>query len=153
MRCLFRFTFQIQPHHWPKYFNVILILYSYSSVKLTSMASAFGVSVDFIDKELARFVAAGRIHCKIDKVNVILSFFLFFFFLLFSFFFPFPSLFLYFPPCVSFLSYYLWWYRKYRGDDPTRRQECPIPVHHQTWRSPSQSHSKTLSYNQLVNVL
>ena len=38
------------------------------------MASAFGVSVDFIDRELARFVAANRIHCKIDKVNDIFIF-------------------------------------------------------------------------------
>jgi len=49
------------------------LLESYSSVKLTSMASAFGVSVDFIDRELARFVAANRIHCKIDKVNGIVE--------------------------------------------------------------------------------
>jgi 26S proteasome regulatory subunit N7 len=49
------------------------LLESYSSVKLTSMAAAFGVSVDFIDRELARFVAAGRIHCKIDKVNGIVE--------------------------------------------------------------------------------
>jgi len=49
------------------------LLESYSSVKLTSMASAFGVSVDFIDRELARFVAANRIHCKIDKVNGIIE--------------------------------------------------------------------------------
>lgn len=48
------------------------LLESYSSVKLTSLAAAFGVSVDFVDRELARFVAAGRIHCKIDKVNDIL---------------------------------------------------------------------------------
>lgn len=49
------------------------LLESYSSVKLTSMASHFGVSVDFVDRELARFVAAGRIHCKIDKVNGIVE--------------------------------------------------------------------------------
>jgi 26S proteasome regulatory subunit N7 len=49
------------------------LLESYSSVKLTSMATAFGVSVDFVDRELARFVAANRIHCKIDKVNGIVE--------------------------------------------------------------------------------
>jgi len=49
------------------------LLESYSSVKLTSMAFHFGVSVDFVDRELARFVAAGRIHCKIDKVNGIVE--------------------------------------------------------------------------------
>ena len=31
------------------------------------MAQAFGVSTTFIDKELASFITAGRIHAKIDK--------------------------------------------------------------------------------------
>ena len=31
------------------------------------MAQAFGVSVTFIDKELASFINSGRIHAKIDK--------------------------------------------------------------------------------------
>eukprot|EP00761_Pharyngomonas_kirbyi_P012054 gb/GECH01012081.1/.p1 GENE.gb/GECH01012081.1/~~gb/GECH01012081.1/.p1 ORF type:complete len:383 (+),score=82.99 gb/GECH01012081.1/:1-1149(+) len=43
-------------------------LESYQSVTLSSMASIFGVSVDFLDKELSRFIAAGRLNCKIDKV-------------------------------------------------------------------------------------
>jgi len=29
--------------------------------------------VAFIDAELARFIAAGRLHCKIDKVNGIVE--------------------------------------------------------------------------------
>ena len=37
------------------------------------MANAFGVTVSFIDSELARFIAAGRLHCKIDKVNGIVE--------------------------------------------------------------------------------
>lgn len=45
------------------------LLQSYRSVTLASMAAAFGVSVDFIDRELSRFVAAGRLNCKIDKVR------------------------------------------------------------------------------------
>jgi 26S proteasome regulatory subunit N7 len=49
------------------------LLESYSSVKLNSMAAAFGVSADFIDHELSRFIAANRIHCKIDKVNGIVE--------------------------------------------------------------------------------
>lgn len=49
------------------------LLESYSSLALTYMANAFGVSVQFIDKELARFIAAGRLHCKIDKVNDIVE--------------------------------------------------------------------------------
>jgi len=32
------------------------------------MAAAFGVGADFLDKELSRFIAAGRLNCKIDKV-------------------------------------------------------------------------------------
>jgi len=49
------------------------LLESYSSVKLDSMAEAFGVTPDFIDKELSRFIAANRIHCKIDKVGGIVE--------------------------------------------------------------------------------
>lgn len=43
-------------------------LEAYRSVTIASMATAFGVSVDFLDKELARFIAAGRLNAKIDKV-------------------------------------------------------------------------------------
>lgn len=45
------------------------LLESYRSLTLQYMAQAFGVTVPFIDQELARFIAAGRIHCKIDKVG------------------------------------------------------------------------------------
>jgi len=45
------------------------LLESYSSLTLTYMADSFGVTQDFIDKELHRFIAAGRLHCKIDKVT------------------------------------------------------------------------------------
>mmetsp|Transcript_3302 Transcript_3302/g.5822 ORF Transcript_3302/g.5822 Transcript_3302/m.5822 type:complete len:389 (+) Transcript_3302:63-1229(+) len=44
-------------------------LESYQSVTLSSMAAAFGVSVEFLDKELSRFIASGRMNCKIDKVG------------------------------------------------------------------------------------
>ncbi|CEG47037.1 26s proteasome non-atpase regulatory subunit 6 [Plasmopara halstedii] len=43
-------------------------LEAYRSVTIASMASAFGVSVEFLDSELARFIAAGRLNAKIDKV-------------------------------------------------------------------------------------
>jgi 26S proteasome regulatory subunit N7 len=33
------------------------------------MADTFGVSVDFVDVEVARFVASGRLNCKVDKVG------------------------------------------------------------------------------------
>jgi len=49
------------------------LLQSYRSLTLTYMAKAFGVSTEFIDKELARFIAAGRLHAKIDKVNGIVE--------------------------------------------------------------------------------
>lgn len=41
---------------------------SYKSVTLQSMAESFGVSVDFIDGELADFIVSGRLTAKIDKV-------------------------------------------------------------------------------------
>ncbi|KAI8016837.1 hypothetical protein LOK49_LG04G02936 [Camellia lanceoleosa] len=37
------------------------------------MAKAFGVTVEFIDLELSRFIAAGKLHCKIDKVAGVLE--------------------------------------------------------------------------------
>jgi len=49
------------------------LLESYSSLTLDYMAKAFGVTVEFIDKELSRFIAAGRLHCKIDKVGGIVE--------------------------------------------------------------------------------
>jgi 26S proteasome regulatory subunit N7 len=40
---------------------------SYKSVKLDSMAKSFGLSVEFLDMQLSRFIAAGRLSAKIDK--------------------------------------------------------------------------------------
>ncbi|KDQ61274.1 hypothetical protein JAAARDRAFT_173883 [Jaapia argillacea MUCL 33604] len=45
------------------------LLESYRSLTLESLAAAFGVSVDFVDTELSRFIASGRLHCTIDKVH------------------------------------------------------------------------------------
>ncbi len=44
-------------------------LWSYNSVKIDSMAQSFGVSVKFLDSELSRFIAAGRLQCQIDAVE------------------------------------------------------------------------------------
>lgn len=44
-------------------------LQSYQSVTLQAMASSFGFDADFVDAELSRFIAAGRVTCKIDKVD------------------------------------------------------------------------------------
>lgn len=49
------------------------LLESYRSLTLQYMADAFGVSVKFVDRELARFIAAGRLNCKIDKVGGIVE--------------------------------------------------------------------------------
>jgi len=48
-------------------------LESYRAVTFSSMAKAFGVSVSFLDRELARFISAGRLNCKIDKVSGIVE--------------------------------------------------------------------------------
>ncbi|EPQ57701.1 PCI-domain-containing protein [Gloeophyllum trabeum ATCC 11539] len=45
------------------------LLESYRSLTLESLAAAFGVSVEFVDNELSRFIASGRLHCTIDKVH------------------------------------------------------------------------------------
>ncbi|KNC75634.1 hypothetical protein SARC_11844 [Sphaeroforma arctica JP610] len=44
------------------------LLESYRSVTLASIAESFGVTVDFIDRDLSRFIASGALTCKIDKV-------------------------------------------------------------------------------------
>ncbi|EUB63030.1 26S proteasome non-ATPase regulatory subunit 6 [Echinococcus granulosus] len=46
---------------------------SYSSLSLESMAATFGVTMSFLDAELSRFIANGRIACKIDKVTGIVE--------------------------------------------------------------------------------
>lgn len=48
-------------------------LESYKSVTMDAMAKAFGVSVNFLDLELSRFIAAGKLNCKIDKVAGVLE--------------------------------------------------------------------------------
>jgi len=40
---------------------------SYKSVTIESMASSFGVGTQFLDLQLSRFIAAGRLTAKIDK--------------------------------------------------------------------------------------
>jgi len=49
------------------------LLQSYSSLTLKGMAQAFGCSDVFLDKELSRFIATGRLNCKIDKVRGIIE--------------------------------------------------------------------------------
>ena len=40
---------------------------SYKSVTMESMAASFGISVEYLDLQLSRFIAAGRLTAKIDK--------------------------------------------------------------------------------------
>lgn len=49
------------------------LLESYRSLTLQYMADAFGVKVEYVDAELARFIAAGRLHCKVDRVGGIVE--------------------------------------------------------------------------------
>ncbi|CEG73911.1 hypothetical protein G6F70_000470 [Rhizopus microsporus] len=49
------------------------LLESYRSLTVASMAQAFGVSEDYIDRDLYKFIAAGRLNCVIDKVNGIIE--------------------------------------------------------------------------------
>lgn len=44
-------------------------LQSYKSVKMDAMASTFGVSVDFLDEELAHLIVEGRLPAKLDRVD------------------------------------------------------------------------------------
>ncbi|KAK4699317.1 26S proteasome regulatory subunit N7, partial [Phenoliferia sp. Uapishka_3] len=45
------------------------LLESYRSLTMANLCSAFGVSEEFIDADLSRFIAAGRLNCSIDRVN------------------------------------------------------------------------------------
>ena len=44
------------------------LLRAYRTINLSRMASEFGVSEDYIEQEVARCIAAGKLHCKIDNV-------------------------------------------------------------------------------------
>ncbi|XP_055822563.1 26S proteasome non-ATPase regulatory subunit 6 homolog [Solanum dulcamara] len=68
----------LQPHFRYYMREIRTVVYSqflesYKSVTIEAMAKAFGVSEDFIDLELSRFIAAGKLHCKIDKVAGVLE--------------------------------------------------------------------------------
>lgn len=48
-------------------------LEAYKSVMFSSMATSFGISAVMLDAELSRFIAAGRLNAKIDKVGDIIE--------------------------------------------------------------------------------
>ncbi|KAG5640996.1 hypothetical protein DXG03_006438 [Asterophora parasitica] len=49
------------------------LLESYRSLTFESLSRAFGVGIEFLDSELSRFIALGRLHCTIDKVHGIVE--------------------------------------------------------------------------------
>ncbi|KAJ5316853.1 hypothetical protein PENANT_c016G04301 [Penicillium antarcticum] len=49
------------------------LLQSYRVVGLSGMANDFGVTVDYLDRDLARFISNNRIACTIDRVNGIIE--------------------------------------------------------------------------------
>ena len=65
--------------HYNYYINEIRIkaysqfLQSYKTLSMDNMASVFGVSTNFIDRELSNFISQGRINAKIDKVSGIIE--------------------------------------------------------------------------------
>lgn len=64
--------FEAQCGWWLREIRIVgysQFLRSYRSVTMASMAQTFGVSLEFLDRELARFIAAGRLNCKVDQVN------------------------------------------------------------------------------------
>ncbi|CAI0468476.1 unnamed protein product [Linum tenue] len=68
----------LQPHFRYYMREVRTVVYSqflesYKSVTVEAMAEAFGVTVEFIDLELSCLIAAGKLHCKIDKVAGVLE--------------------------------------------------------------------------------
>jgi 26S proteasome regulatory subunit N7 len=48
-------------------------LESFKSVTISNMATAFGVSAEFIDRELSTFIYNGKLNCKIDKVSGVIE--------------------------------------------------------------------------------
>ena len=49
------------------------LLQSYKIVSLESMAKSFGVSVDWLDRDLAPFIASQRLGCVIDRVRGVIE--------------------------------------------------------------------------------
>lgn len=48
------------------------LLESYKTLSMKSMAEAFNVTVEFLDKDLSKFVPQKRLNCVIDRVNGII---------------------------------------------------------------------------------
>ncbi|VVT53991.1 uncharacterized protein SAPINGB_P003852 [Magnusiomyces paraingens] len=48
------------------------LLESYKTLSIRSMADAFGISVSFLDNDLAKFIPSKKLNCVIDRVNGII---------------------------------------------------------------------------------
>eukprot|EP00879_Flechtneria_rotunda_P004844 GHRR01005117.1.p1 GENE.GHRR01005117.1~~GHRR01005117.1.p1 ORF type:complete len:388 (+),score=142.07 GHRR01005117.1:202-1365(+) len=75
---IIRADMYLHPHvrHYMRELRLVAynqFLDSYKSVTMDSMATAFDVSVPFLDSEVADFICAGRISAKIDKVAGIIE--------------------------------------------------------------------------------
>ncbi|KAL0640295.1 proteasome regulatory particle subunit [Maublancomyces gigas] len=49
------------------------LLESYRVVGLESMAKAFGVSVEWLDRDLSKFIPSKKLNCTIDRVNGVIE--------------------------------------------------------------------------------
>ena len=49
------------------------LLESYRSLQIRNVADQFGVTPEFIDTDLSRFIYSGRVYCKIDAVRGIIE--------------------------------------------------------------------------------
>jgi 26S proteasome regulatory subunit N7 len=49
------------------------LLESYRVVSLENMASQFGVSVDWLDRDLSKFIPSKQLNCTIDRVNGVIE--------------------------------------------------------------------------------
>ncbi|CCH42796.1 26S proteasome non-ATPase regulatory subunit [Wickerhamomyces ciferrii] len=49
------------------------LLESYKTLSLNSMAQAFGVSIEFLDNDLTKFIPNKKLNCVIDRVNGIIE--------------------------------------------------------------------------------
>jgi len=49
------------------------LLESYRSLTIGSLSEAFGVSAEFVDSELSRFIPNGRLYASIDKAHGIVE--------------------------------------------------------------------------------
>ena len=49
------------------------LMESYRSLTMERMCRSFGVSEAFMDRDLSRFIASGRLACTIDKVSGVIT--------------------------------------------------------------------------------